>query len=128
MLLIISLGVYITLKLNQLNHLSRQITSIGATNIKITEHLLDDMFPQVGFEKKYLISRDQDFYEKFWEIKEHFTKDMERLESHMGSTKNKKFISEVKNLYERVSGRPSDLKSPRLNKCNISYLYNINQE
>jgi len=99
MLLIISLGVYITLKLNQLNHLSLQIISIGATNIKITEHLLDDMFSQVGFEKKYLISRDQDFYDKFWEIKEHFTKNMERLEYHMGSTKNRNSISEVKNLY-----------------------------
>ncbi|MBW2590738.1 MAG: hypothetical protein JRD71_08500, partial [Deltaproteobacteria bacterium] len=94
MLLIISLGVYITLKLNQLNHLSLQIISIGATNIKITEHLLDDMFSQVGFEKKYLISRDQDFYDKFWEIKEHFTKNMERLEYHMGSTKNRNSISE----------------------------------
>lgn len=101
MLLVIFLGVYVTFELNRLNRIAHAITSVDGATIRLTENLLDAMFSQVGFEKKYLISKDQDFYQKFWQIKEYSAKDMERLEYLMDSSEEKKMFAEAKVLYDR---------------------------
>ncbi len=99
MLLIVFLGVYITLQLNKLNRFVREISSVDGITIGLTERLSDKLFSQVGFDKKYLISQDQDFYQKFWEIKKHLTQDMERLESLMITKGDKKVFFEAKQFY-----------------------------
>lgn len=101
MSLVIFLGVYVTFKLNQLNRMASAITSVDGAAIRLTENLLDAMFSQVSFEKKYLISKDQDFYQQFWQIKEYFTKDMEKLGCVMDSSEEKKLFAEAKGLYDR---------------------------
>ena len=98
-LLIIFLGGYVTLKLDQLNQLTRVIASVDSTVIKLTEDLLDAIFSQVGFEKKYLISKDRDFYQKFWEIKKYFVKDMKRLSHFMDTPEKRKLFNDIMKLY-----------------------------
>ena len=100
MLLIVFLGGYVSLQLNKLNRFVRDIASVDGTTIDLTERLSDNLFTQVGFEKKYLISQDQDFYQKFWDIMKLLTQDMERLESLLITEKDKKAFSEVKQFYE----------------------------
>ena len=58
--------------------------------IDLTERLSDKLFSQVGFEKKYLISQDPDFHQKFWDIWKHLIQDMKRLESLMTTEGDKK--------------------------------------
>ena len=98
-LLIIFLGGYVTLKLNQLNHLTHIIASVDSTVIRLTEDLLDAIFSQVGFEKKYLISKDRDFYQKFWEIKKYFVKNMKRLGYFMDTPEKRKLFNDIMKLY-----------------------------
>jgi len=100
MLLMVFLGVYITLQLNKLNRFVRENPSEDGTTIDLTERLSDKLFSQVGFEKKYLISQDQDFYQKFWDLMKHLFKDMERLESLMITDKDKKVLLETKQFYQ----------------------------
>ena len=69
LLLVISLGVYVALNLKQLNRVIRDTAADGAS-INQIERLLDAIFSQVSFERKYLISGDKDFKNKFWEIQE----------------------------------------------------------
>ena len=71
LLLVVFLSVYVTLTLNQLNGLSREIATVHVNRLTIAEHILDKLFSQVSFEKKYLISKDADFLDKFWEIQIH---------------------------------------------------------
>ena len=99
MLLMVFLGGYITLQLNKLNRFVQEISSVDGTTIDLTERLSDKLFSQVGFEKKYLISQDQDFYQKFWDILKHLTQDMERLESLMITKGDKKVFFEAKQFY-----------------------------
>jgi two-component system sensor histidine kinase GlrK len=101
MLLIIFLGIYVTFKLNQLNQLAHAIASVDGAAIRITENLLDAVFSQVSFEKKYLISKDQDFYRQFWGIKEYLAKDMDKLECLMDTSEKKELFAEAKGLYDR---------------------------
>lgn len=90
-----------TFKLNQLNHLTREIAAVDVNTITLCEHLLDKLFSQVGFEKKFLISKDQDFYQKFREINDRVTQDMQNLEPLMDSDENKKLFSEIEEHYDR---------------------------
>jgi two-component system sensor histidine kinase GlrK len=100
MLLFVFLGGYITLQLNKLNHFVREISSVDGTTIDLTERLSDTLFTQVGFEKKYLISQDQDFYQKFWDIMKNLIQDLERLESLMITNEDKKVFLEAKQFYQ----------------------------
>jgi len=100
MLLMVFLGGYITLQLNKLNRFVREISSVDGTTIDLTERLSDKLFSQVGFEKKYLISQDLDFYQKFWDIMKHLIEDMEKLESLMTTQQDKKVFLEAKQFYQ----------------------------
>jgi two-component system sensor histidine kinase GlrK len=98
-LLIVFLGIYITLQLNKLNRFVREISSVDGSTIDLTERLSDTLFSQVGFEKKYLISQDQDFYQQFWDIMKHIIQDMDRLRSLITKKEDKAVFLEVEQLY-----------------------------
>ncbi len=99
LLLVVFLGVYMTLKLNQLDGLSREIASVHASRLTLTEHILDKLFSQVGFEKKYLISRDTDFLKKFWEIQLQMVEDIRRLADLPGTVENKNLLAQIQTDY-----------------------------
>jgi two-component system sensor histidine kinase GlrK len=99
MILIIFLGVYVTIKLNQLNRVAHAVISVDSAAIRVTENLSEALLSQEGFEKKYLISGDQDFYQKFCEIQEYFSKDLERLGSLMDTPKKKRLFAQARKNY-----------------------------
>jgi two-component system sensor histidine kinase GlrK len=99
MLFVVFLGVYVTLKLNQLSRITHAVISVESTGIRLTENLLEALFSQRSFEKKYLISRDQDFYEQFWKIEEYFSKDLERLGSLMDSSEKRKLFAQAEEMH-----------------------------
>jgi two-component system sensor histidine kinase GlrK len=101
MMIVIFLGVYITLTLNRLNHLTRTVSSIDGATIRLVEQLLDTIFSQVGFEKKYMISKDQDFLQQFWEIEKYFREDLKKLVQLVDTAEKKKYFSEVRLSYGR---------------------------
>ena len=98
-LLIVFLGIYITLQLNKLNRFVREISAVDGTTIDLTESLSDTLFSQVGFEKKYLISQDQDFYQKFWDLMKQLGQEMERLSSLLARKEDKEVFAEIEQLY-----------------------------
>jgi two-component system sensor histidine kinase GlrK len=100
LLLVVFLGAYVTLKLNQLHGLTRQITSVYATGLTLSEHLLDNLLSQVGFEKKYIISKDPDFFIKFWEKRQQIVSDMIKMTELLPMEPDKKLSSEVRSEYE----------------------------
>jgi signal transduction histidine kinase len=99
-LLIVFLGIYVTLQLNKLNRFVREISSVDGSTIDLTERLSDTLFSQVGFEKKYLISQDQDFYQKFWDKRKQLTQDLEKLGSLMITKEDKEVFLEVDQFYQ----------------------------
>lgn len=99
LLLVVFLGVYVTVKLNQLNGLSREIASVHATRLTLTEHVLEKLFSQISFEKKYLISKDADFLAKFWEIQTQISEDIEKLRTVLRTEENKKLFSKTESDY-----------------------------
>jgi two-component system sensor histidine kinase GlrK len=100
MMLVLFLVIFVTLKLNQLTQLTRAASSIDGQTVRLTERLSNHMFSMVSFEKKYIISKDNDFYQHFLRNKSDFNYDIEQLGILVaGPEKNKKF-SETRQLCE----------------------------
>lgn len=98
-LLIICLGGYIVYQMARLNRFVREVSSVDGQIITLTERLSDRLFSQVGFEKKYLISKDNDFYKKFLEIMEFMNQDIEKLNTLTSSVEGKKASEEIQEYY-----------------------------
>ena len=58
MLVVVFLGIYVTLNLKRLNYLTHSINSVDSATIRLIERLQAQIFSQVGFVKKFLISGD----------------------------------------------------------------------
>jgi Osmosensitive K+ channel histidine kinase len=100
MLLFALLGAYVTLKLSQLNNLTRSIASVDNMSINRIEHLLDTVISQVGFGNKYLISKDHDFYEQFQQLNEYIAEDMNEIEHLIDTSEKTDLFAEAKELYD----------------------------
>jgi two-component system sensor histidine kinase GlrK len=101
MILVIFLGVYVTLKLIQLNRLTRDVALVDSATVGQIDNIFDTLFTQVSFEEKYLISRDRDFYNKFWEVEENFLKEIGKLESLLQTPDDNKLFVRVKATYKK---------------------------
>ena len=99
-LFVLFLTGYMTFKLNQLNRLTRSIASVDSETIGNIERLLEAIFSQVGFEKKYLISKDEDFFRKFWEIQDYVIEDMKRMENNADTSEKKVLYADASVLYD----------------------------
>ena len=99
LLLVILLGFYVALKLNQLNQLIRG-TAVDGTSMTQLNQLQDTLFSQVSFEKKFLISNDPDFKVQFWEIEDRFRNEF-RNSAHLASDERKQvLLAEIDQLYQ----------------------------
>ncbi|MCG6878700.1 MAG: HAMP domain-containing histidine kinase [Deltaproteobacteria bacterium] len=129
MLLVVFLGAYVTLKLNQLNGLTRNIALIDGATIHLIESLSDTIFSQVGFEKKFFISHDRDFLKQFFEISEYCTKEMNQLGLLMDSSREKELFREVNKLYKRyVSFFLKETGFPKIAQAPPEQVYQAEKE
>jgi hypothetical protein len=86
-------------RLRQLNHLTGSIASVDGTTIGLSERLLDRILSQVGFEKKYFVSKDPDFYKRTQEIKNQITEDLEQLGYVVDTDEKQALIAQIKSSY-----------------------------
>jgi|LGOV01.1.fsa_nt_gb two-component system sensor histidine kinase GlrK len=105
LLVVVALGIYTTLRLDHLNQITRSISSIDGETIRIATKLRDNTLSQSGFEKKYIVSRDKDFYHQFLEIEKHIETDLKRIsaliDTPVDTPEKKRLISDIKKLHSR---------------------------
>ncbi len=101
MMFVIFLGIYLPIKLNQMNGLISEVASVDSTTINLVERLLDSIFSQDSFGKKYFISKDNDFYRHFKELKSNIRNDISSLEKYMDTVEKKQLCANVKGLYAK---------------------------
>jgi two-component system sensor histidine kinase GlrK len=104
MLFVVFLGVYVTIKLNQLDRIARAVVSVDSAAITLAENLLEALFSQDAFQKKYLISKDQDFYRQSQEIQHRFSSDLKGLCDILDTSGKKNFFNRVKETYDDYLG------------------------
>jgi two-component system sensor histidine kinase GlrK len=89
------------MELNRLNRITEAIATVDSATISIIERLLDDFFTQVSFERKYFISNDQDFYEKFWETEKYVSEHFSKMAALIDTTKETNLYAKTKKLYDQ---------------------------
>ena len=100
MILVVFMGLYVTIKLMQISHLTRDAALVDSATVGQIDQLFGTLFSQVSFEEKYFISRDRDFFNKFWEVQENFLKDIGKLESLLQTEDGQNRIERVKASYK----------------------------
>ena len=100
LLMVILLGVFVAYNLNQLNGLIRGTAADGIT-INQMEQLREAMFSLTSFEKKFFISQDSDFREKFMEIRKYLSTELGSIAQRMDTDSKQKQYAEVRKLYEQ---------------------------
>ena len=99
-MLLVCLVVFITFKLNRINIIIDYIVSVDNVMIRLTNELTDAMLSQSGFEGKYLVSRDHDFFERFCEIGDYFIRNTDQLQYMSDTTKKRKPVAELRKEYD----------------------------
>jgi two-component system, NtrC family, sensor histidine kinase GlrK len=98
-LLFICLGIYAVLSLNQVYQDMDYIISVDGATVKLATELTDTVLTQLGFEEKYFVLKDQDFYKHFWKARDSFLKAIERLEAIADTAQKRKLVREAKDLH-----------------------------
>jgi two-component system sensor histidine kinase GlrK len=101
MVMVILMGIYVTLELNQMTDINLKIAKVDGLTITIGEHMLEILFSQVGFEKKYLIAGDHDFLKEFYRTKALFEEEKDRLSALADSEKKEGWIRDIEIYYGR---------------------------
>jgi two-component system sensor histidine kinase GlrK len=99
MLMVIFIGVYVTLKLNQLTQINYTVARVDGAMITMGEQLLEGLFSQAGFEMKYLVSRDRDFYKEFTSGEALFTETMEKISALADSAAQRQWAADITAQY-----------------------------
>ncbi len=71
-LLIMAMGAYTFYEITQINRVAESILTINNRMIDLSENLLDLIYSQVRYEKKFIISKDHIFYEEFLRLQNDF--------------------------------------------------------
>ncbi len=100
LVLVIFMGGYISVKLNLLHHLTWKTAASYGQSISMLEHLLSSIYSIVGFEKKYIVSGDQDYYQKFQELHIYFLRDMDDLDKLLDAPEQRQLLMEAKKYYK----------------------------
>ncbi len=117
MLMVVFMGIYVTLKVNQLTGLNYRVARVDGAIISMGEQLLESLFSQAAFEMKYLISRDQDFQKEFHSKKTLFTETLEQLAALADSSDQKHRAANINVLYNTYVALFEE-ESTRLNEGN----------
>ena len=85
---VVALGTYAALKIRELNQAIHSVSSVDSETIWAADRLRDSFFTQRNFEKKYIVSGDEDFYRQFQEIEKSIKKDLDQMETLLDPTDN----------------------------------------
>lgn len=76
---IAALGIYSTLKLDQLNQIIQSISSVDNEIARLANRLKNAVLTQRKFDRMYVVSKDPDFYSQFMETSKYIDKDLKEI-------------------------------------------------
>ena len=99
-MLIIAMGAYTFYRMVQINRVTQSILTVNNQMLDYSEKLLDLIYSQVRYEKKFVISRDDIFYNEFLRLKNDFERYLEEMTPLADLSSTDLFLKSVKELYQ----------------------------
>lgn len=100
LLVVISLGGYTTWRFDQLNRITRSVSSVDSEIIRLANDIKDSFFSQSGFERKYIVSGDKDFLEQFLSAKKNIYSQFDKIEELTGGMPKERIFSSTRSAYK----------------------------
>jgi two-component system sensor histidine kinase GlrK len=100
-LLVLVLGSYVALKIDQIHQIVRRIEAVEEVDIRNTGKLMETFFSQVNFAEKYLVNHDPDFYSQFQALRSEILNGIDRQIRLVDSKEQRESFEHVKYLYGR---------------------------
>ena len=101
LVVVVALGTYAALKIRELNQSIHSISSVDSETIWAADRLRDSFFTQRNFEKKYMVSGDEDFYRQFQEIEKSIQKDLDQMGKLLDPADNTDVLHLFRENYSR---------------------------
>ena len=131
---VVAFGVYMTVKLSQLNKITSSISSSDIKIIRLSNLLRDSFISQTGFSRKYIISGDHDFYDQFFKAEESIQKSLSKLKMFLLSNEKVELISKIETTHNRFLDiikkefdKSSSSASPDIKKNQTENEYYLNR-
>jgi len=101
LLVVAALGIYASFSLDHLSKITRSINAIDGKIIRTVNRLRDSTLSQRGFEKKYIISKDEDFYLQLIKMEEYIEKDLVFVKNLIENKEMVALLSEIEALQKQ---------------------------
>lgn len=99
-LIVVSLAAYTTWRFDQLNRITRSISSVDSKIIRLANDIKGSFFSQAGFERKYIVSGDNDFLEQFMAQKKSINSQFDKIGKLISDLPQEQAINSSKSAYE----------------------------
>jgi len=99
-ILLITMGVYTFYQMGQINEVTQSILTINNQMSDYSEKLLDLIYSQVRYEKKFIISKDEIFYNEFLRLRNDFDRYLGEMTQLADFSPADLSLKEIKEFYQ----------------------------
>jgi len=99
--LVIGMSAYAIFQMSQINEVTQSILTINNRMIDSSTKLSEIIFSQVRYERKFIISKDEAFYNEFLQLKSDFDRYLMEMMSIADSPQTKIFLNNIKETYQK---------------------------
>jgi two-component system sensor histidine kinase GlrK len=99
-ILVITMGAYTFYQMSQINKVTQSILTINNQMLDYSEKLLDLIYSQVRYEKKFIISKDEIFYNEFLRLRNDFDRTLEEMTPLADFSPTGTSLKKIKEFYQ----------------------------
>jgi len=99
-ILVMAMGVYTFYQMGQINEVTQSILTINNQMLDYSEKLLDLIYSQVRYEKKFIISKDDIFYNEFLRLRNDFDRTLEGIKPPEDFSQARLSLKNIREFYQ----------------------------
>ncbi len=99
-ILVIGMSAYAIVQIGRINEVTQSVLTVNNRMSDNAERLSDIVFSQVRYERKFLISKDQVFYNQFLQLKADFDRSLGEMMLIADSPQTKRILNTIKESYQ----------------------------
>jgi two-component system sensor histidine kinase GlrK len=98
--LVIGMNAYAIVQIGRINDVTQSVLTVNTRMNDYAERLSDVIFSQVRYEKKFVISKDDVFYDQFLQLKNDFDRHLEEMMLIADSPQTRTLLNTIKESYQ----------------------------
>ena len=99
-ILVIGMSAYAIIQIGRINEVTQSVLTVNNRLNDSAEKLSDVIFSQVRYERKFIISKDEVFYDQFLQLKGDFNRHLGEMMSIADSLQTRSILNNIKESYQ----------------------------